>query len=332
MIIDLGKFVASEEVYWKRLDAILKKRADDPWTKLTLEEIRELDYLYRRTSADLAKVATFSAEETLKKALENRVARAYAEIYGSRKSSVRFNPWLWLVDTFPSAVRRHSRALWLAFAITFVGAVFGGVAVLFDPEVKSVVLPFSHLMGDPKDRVAEEEAAKEDRLDHRKASFGAELMTHNTQVTIFAAALGLAWGVGTVILVFYNGVILGVVALDYLQAGQAKFLFGWLLPHGVIEIPAILIGAQAGFVLAKAVIGRDDGSTVTARLKKQVPDVGTLILGAALMLVWAGIMESYFSQYHKPRIAYDIKILVGVGEAIALGSYLALSKSKGKKA
>ena len=53
-------------------------------------------------------------------------------------------------------------------------------------------------------------------------------------------------------MLFYNGVILGAVAVDYVRAGETKFLLGWLMPHGVIEIPAILIAGQAGFMLALA--------------------------------------------------------------------------------
>ena len=57
-------------------------------------------------------------------------------------------------------------------------------------------------------------------------------------------------------MLFYNGVILGAVTVDYIRAGETKFLLGWLMPHGVIEIPAILIAGQAGLLLAFALIGR----------------------------------------------------------------------------
>ena len=60
-------------------------------------------------------------------------------------------------------------------------------------------------------------------------------------------ALGMSYGVGTFTLLFYNGVILGGVFQDYIAAGETKFLLGWLLPHGVIEIPAITKrAAQSG--------------------------------------------------------------------------------------
>ena len=65
----------------------------------------------------------------------------------------------------------------------------------------------------------------------------------------------MTWGVGTILMLFYNGIMLGGVAVDYIRAGQTKFLLGWLMPHGVVEIPAILIAGQAGLLLALALIG-----------------------------------------------------------------------------
>lgn len=315
MIVDLPKFVAAEEPYWERLERILERRRSDPWAPLSLADAKELDYLYRRAGADLARVASFSAEPEMRRRLEQLVARAYAEIHGTRRTgAARLRPWHWLSATLPQTLRRHAQALWLTVIVTMVGVVFGAVAVAVDPDPKEALMPFSHLRGDPADRVAEEERAMTDRLAGHKATFAGELMTHNTQVALFALALGLAWGAGTLILLFYNGVILGAVIADYLLAGQGVFLLGWLLPHGVIEIPAILVGATGGFVLARAVIGRDDGRPLAARLRAVADDVATLAAGAALMLVWAGIVESYLSQYHEPAIPYALKIAFGAVE------------------
>ena len=80
-------------------------------------------------------------------------------------------------------------------------------------------------------------------------------MTHNIQVAVGALALGLTWGVGTLVVILYNGVVLGAVCLDYLRAGQGVFLAGWLLPHGSVEIPSFLLAGQAGLMLGGALIG-----------------------------------------------------------------------------
>jgi uncharacterized membrane protein SpoIIM required for sporulation len=87
------------------------------------------------------------------------------------------------------------------------GAVFGGFALALDPEAKAVILPFSHLQGDPAERVAKEESGGEnDRLDGARSTFAGSLMTHNIRVTLLAMALGMTWGAGTLVLMFHNGV------------------------------------------------------------------------------------------------------------------------------
>jgi hypothetical protein len=47
----------------------------------------------------------------------------------------------------------------------------------------------------------------------------------------------------------------------------------------------------------------------------------TLCFGAALMLVWAGIVESFLSQYHEPVLPYSVKIMFGCVELVALTWY-----------
>ena len=150
-------------------------------------------------------------------------------------------------------------------------------------------------------------------------------MTHNTRVSIFTLALGITFGIGTAIMLFYNGVILGAVAVDYILAGEAKFLLGWLLPHGTIEIPAILLAGQAGLILAGALIGWQQSLSLKMRLRIISSDLVTLIGGIALMLVWAGIIESFFSQYHEPVLPYEVKITFGLVELVLLTFFLSRS-------
>ncbi len=259
------------------------------------------------------------------------MARAYGEIHESREKRHRFRPLHWFFIVFPQTFRRHAVAFWLAIAITLAGCIFGGIVIAVDSDSKEVLLPFEHLQGSPAERVAREEHAKEDRLAGHKATFSGYLMTHNTQVAIGVLALGMTWGIGTIILLFYNGIILGAVSMDYIAAGQTKFLLGWLLPHGVIEIPAILIAGQAGLVLASALIGWNKRATAGERFRAVSSDLVTLIAGVAVLLIWAGIIESFLSQYHEPVVPYTAKILFGLLEMTLLATFLAFAGKRNTK-
>ena len=323
MIIDLARFAATERPYWDELESVLARLDVEPERHMALADVERLHYLYERCSADLARLDTFSTEPRLREFLESLVSRAYAEIHETRSPlKVKIRP---AVLEFPRAFRRHLRAFQLSVAVTVVGCAFGWFAIRNDPQAKAVLMPFPGLMGSPKERVAKEEGAKVDRLQGLKATFAGQLMTHNIQVTILALAAGITWGAGTLVLLFYNGVILGAVAADYVGAGQSLFLAGWLLPHGTVEIPAILLGGQAGFMLASAMIGWGRRESRSARMRAISHDLFAIIAGAAALLIWAGAMEAFISQYHQPVLPYSLKIAFGLCELIALTGFLALA-------
>ena len=322
MIIDLEKFVSAERRYWGELEGVLDKLERDPGHTLDLPRLKRLHYLYERTSADLGKMITFAAEPETRRYLENLVARAYGEIHETRQKPHRLAPWNWFCKIFPQTFRRHVGAFWLAVVITIVGTLFGGGAVAFDPESKGVLLPFGHGQMDPTERVRHEENDEGRHLDERKSSFSTTLMTHNTKVSVFTLALGMTWATGTIVILFYNGVILGGIVVDYVLAGQTTFLLGWLLPHGSIEIPAILIAGQAGLILGNAMIGWGSRVGFRARLRAVADDLVTLIFGVAVLLVWAGFVEAFLSQYHEPVLPYAVKIAFGAAELVLLAFFL----------
>ena len=323
MIIDLQRFVAAGQPHWSELEKMLTHMEAEPNATLSLEKLTRFHQLYERASADLARITTFSSEPATRRYLEHLVARAYGEIHETRERRSRLQPLKWFFQTLPQTFRRHVRAFYLTVAITLAGCAFGGLALIFDPDSRHVTMAFGHDQMTPEERVRQEEQSAGDRLDGQKSSFSAFLMTHNTKVSIFTLALGMTWGVGTIILLFFNGVIMGAIAVDYIQAGQTKFLLGWLMPHGVIEIPAILIAGQAGLLLGHALIGWGTRFPLAARLRAVSADVKTLIFGVALMLVWAGFVEAFLSQYHEPILPYSVKIAFGIVELILLVLFLA---------
>jgi uncharacterized membrane protein SpoIIM required for sporulation len=322
MILDVARFTAAERPYWQELDTLLRRLDQDPGLRLNLAETERFHYLYQRASADLSRLNTFSADPQLREYLESLVALAYAEIHEAREKRKSGSFRKWFTTTFPQTFRRHIRAFQLSLAVTVLGTAFGGAALHFDPESKHVMMPFSHLMESPSERVAREEKAKSDRMAGHKSTFASQLMTNNIRVSLFAFGLGISWGVGTLIVLFYNGVVLGAVIADYIQAGQSPFLAGWLLPHGAIEIPAILLAGQAGFMLASALIGWGDPTPRRDRMALVSKDLLTIAGGASVLLVWAGIVESFFSQYHEPVLPYAVKITFGCVELFALFFFL----------
>lgn len=325
VILDLDRFLTQEKPLWSELERLLERFETEPGYRPTLEEAERLHYLYERASADLVRLATFASEPATRRYLESLVARAYGEIHEQRAAPHRLHLLRWFFVAFPQTFRRHVGWFWLSVAITLAGGVFGGGALVLDPESRHATMAFGHDQMTPSERVREEERGDRSSVEGAQAQFSTFLMTHNTRVSVLTLALGMTWGVGTVVSLFYNGVILGAVATDYVGDGQGLFLAGWILPHGSIELPAILIAGQAGLLLGATLLGRGSRLPLRARLRAVGPDLLTLIFGVAVLLIWAGLVEGFLSQYHAPVVPYAVKILFGVIELGLLIVFLARS-------
>jgi uncharacterized membrane protein SpoIIM required for sporulation len=327
VILDLDQFIRRERPFWEELERVVAQQADGGRLP-GVEAARRFFYLYERAAADLARVQTFAAEPELRGYLEGLVGQAYARLHQRSGSAVRWRPLRWLTGVFPATFRRHAGAFWLALSLSLLGAAVGAWALARDPENKWLLVPaqFGHLQQSPTERVMEEEAQAERRVGEiggAAPAFSTMLMTHNTKVALTALALGFLWGGFTCVLLFYNGVILGFVAYDYIADGQGEFLAAWLLPHGVPELTAIFIGGQGGLVLARAVIGHGTGVPLRQRLGLVRDDLATLAGGLAVMLVYAGVIEAFLSQYHGPHL-YRLKIGFGLMELVLMIGFFAV--------
>jgi uncharacterized membrane protein SpoIIM required for sporulation len=322
VILDLERFQVQARPRWNSLESLLSVLEGRPDRRLSPEEAEQLKELYTQVAADLNRVTHGALVPELRQYLERLVARAYAELYyapPTRSELWQWRRWLRIFTAFPEAFRRQARYFALSVLITTLGCAMGGLAVRYDPASLDVLLPADYLR-DPGKRVQAEE--KGENRHHAsaqtEAAFSAQLIRHNIEVALLAAALGVTFGIGTALLLFENGVLLGAVAVRYTQQGFGLFVAAWLLPHGVFEIPSILIAGQAGFYLARLLLRRREDRDVRQSMREWL----VLIAGLALMLSWAGIMEAFFSQHHEPDLPYAFKIAIAGAELVLLAVYL----------
>src|SRR5699024_60694 len=133
----------------------------------------------------------------------------------------------------------------LAALIMIAGVLFGGITTAADPDTAVVFLPAVHLVESPAHRVARLEK-QERQGDTRISTVGhysalaTFLFTHNIRVIVLGFALGLTFGIGTTMALFYNGAMLGCLAWRYWHDGVMMFFLGWVGPHGSIELPCIV--------------------------------------------------------------------------------------------
>jgi uncharacterized membrane protein SpoIIM required for sporulation len=114
--------------------------------------------------------------------------------------------------------------------------------------------------------------------------------------------VGVLGGVFTTVLVLYNGMMLGAFVAIHYRAGIQSELWGWILPHGITELLAIVLFGGIGLLFGRAVISPGVLSRAES-LKRAGIEAGQTCLGAGAMLVLAALVESYLRQSHLSTIS-----------------------------
>lgn len=312
--MELAEFVEQRRPKWSSLERLLDTTEREGLSKLSLDEARTLSRLYRSTSSDLLWVRARAGAADISGYLNDLVGRAYAITYpGKRVRMSEVGRFLTL--GFPDVMAREWRMFVAAFLLFWAGFGFGWIGMMFDPDAAPYLVPGDHLKLDPEKRKADE-AVSQGAGAGEQAVFTSFLFTHNIQVAFVAFALGLTAGLGTAILMFLNGVMLGSLAWVYASKGMAGWFWAWILPHGIPEISAIVIAGAAGFVLARALVA-PKGLSRRAALKREGKTALQLLMGTLALFVLAGFIEGTISQIHPPRLSIAFKIsfalLIGGG-------------------
>ena len=323
--MNVERFLAERRAVWSDLDALLE-RAEE--ADLSRQEMHELVGLYRRTCSDLNRARSFTANPEILGHLNQLTGRAYRFIYrASHETPVWATFVKLLTREIPSAFRRERVAVLVAAAAFLAGTFFGSLAIVVDPANGMRLIPPEFFSESPKERVEKIEAGDE-RIDNVEKAmvFGASLYTHNIKVSFLAFSLGALTIVMGLVILFYNGVILGAVGTMYVLDGVTVFFFSWVGPHGALELPAIIFGGAAGLVIGRALLLPGDLSRAAA-LRRVLPNVWRMMIGAALVLVLAGLIEGSFSQFSAKTVPYALKISVAALLFAGLLSYLFLRRT-----
>lgn len=307
----VGAFVRDRRGAWERLEALAARAASG---RLPPEEVEELDRLYRRAAGDLAFARAAFPGSDAEGHLAQVTARAYAALYRPRGRGARLLARLLLEDA-PRTFRARLPALGLAAALLAAGAAGGALAVALDAGAAALLVP------EPvREAVAARRMWTEGLLHAAPGVTGARFAHNNVAVAALAFALGLTGGIGTAALLVGNGLLLGAVAAHAARNDLAEPLLGFLAAHGPLELSALLLAGQAGFVLASGLVDPGEWPRAAA-LAARGREAARLVAAAVPALAVAAIVEATISP--SPAFPSGAKAALGAALAAALWGSLA---------
>jgi uncharacterized membrane protein SpoIIM required for sporulation len=267
---------------------------------------------YHRLAGDLARARAIGRKSALVRHLNDIAIRANNIFYSHIKTAKSGSEVYWGYR-FPIAVRRNLSTIAVSAVLMFLPAFISFAAVQFRPDVGYDLVPDGWLEFEP---------ARQESLhtfpEMTRPLVASGIISNNIQVTLFAFGLGLTAGMGTSLLLVFNGVQIGAIGGWLTAKGSGQAFWGWIMPHGGTELLAIVLAGGAGLMLAKALIAPGEMRRGVA-LRKVAMDALVIELGVMVMLAFAGVIEGFVSP---STLGYGGRIAVLAGTLLFWLGYL----------
>jgi uncharacterized membrane protein SpoIIM required for sporulation len=309
-----SRWIAKRKEHWARLEELLG-RGRGGVGALAHNEVRELALLYRQTAADLSAAREDAANAQLAAYLNQLLGRAHNLVYGGRPARPR-SVIAFYARTFPQTFRDAWGYSAAATALFVAGGLAGTAMSLADPDFPRFVL------GGPMMDTIDRRQMWTHSIVAMKPLASSAILTNNLAVAFTAFASGALAGVGTVYMMVFNGLLMGVIGTSCYRAGMSGPLWSFVAPHGALELPAIFIAGGAGLLLARGVIAPGVLSRRDAIAESGAASI-RLLLGVFPLLIIAGLVEGFLSP---APIAPAVKFAIGASLLVLLTLYLTAVK------
>lgn len=279
-----SQFIEQNKEKWRELELLLD---------LPQKDADKLQELFVKVSSDLSYARTFYPKRSVRLYLNNLTQKVFDSM-GKKKSGFSFkNITNFFGTILPEEAFRQKKILLISFLIFIVSMGIGALSTANNPDFAKVIL------GERYVSMTEENINKQDPMavykDENAIGMFAGITVNNIRVAFIAFVLGLLGGIGTVYILVYNGIMVGVFQYFFYSKGLflTSFLTIWI--HGAIEISAIIIAGAAGIILGNGLLfpGTYKRSTSMQISSKRALRI---LLGTVPLFIIAGLLESFVTR------------------------------------
>lgn len=312
--MNVKQFIKLHREEWKQLEHLVttlnKKR-----TSITSAQINQFHRLYQKAAQHLSYSQTFFPNEDITPYLNSLVSKSHNLLYKDQVSSFKQIRYFFSTK-FIGLLVEQWKFIIVAMILFIVGAVGSFFSVVNDPLHLYSILPAEIAQSVEPEQLGSSDGEVDSSL------MSANIMTNNIQVAILAFAGGVTFGLLTVYLMIYNGVIIGALAGLFWHYGKSYDFWAYIVPHGMIELTAIFIAGGAGLLMGyKLFVPGNDSRGY--QIKQQGKRSVQLMLGTIPLFIIAGIIEGFITP---AAISLEAKYIVAFVTVIGLIFYIIIGK------
>lgn len=298
----MQRFEASRRSDWDELQELIGRANGRP-DRLGADGVRRLGPLYRAAAADLAQARRRFPQDEVTGRLEQLTLAGRQLVY--QAEARRLRPWRFFSRDYFRVVRERPIFLALAAGFLFGPGILVFVWALADPAAVTGLVPEQF-----RSALSPGAAGTDGGMSlSDQAAFSTFLIVNNTQVAILAFAAGVFLCLGTLVILTYNGMVIGAVGGVLVESGETAFFIELVAAHGVLELSAIVVGAAAGLRMGWALV--DPGlQTRREAVQRAAQAAIRMVVGTVPWFVLAGIIEAFVSRRGLPAVPMAVVGLV----------------------
>jgi uncharacterized membrane protein SpoIIM required for sporulation len=278
--------------YWSRLESLLTTANSGGIKQLSRAEMREMALLYRQVASDLSVLRRDGTAQTYATHVNQLLARAHHIIYAGQKTSA-MRLFRYLRDEYPVIFRRNLAYVGLSVGVTLACGALG--AILTSEHIEFM----RHILGPEMIATMERHEMWTHSVVTVAPTATSAIMTNNLSVSFVTFAGGITFGLFTLLSLYNNGMLLGVIGAACHHYGMSVALWSFVAPHGSLELPAIILAGAAGLRLGRGMVF-PGGLRWKDSVAQSGIEASRLVSGTIPMLVVAGCLEGFFSPSSAP--------------------------------
>lgn len=252
-----------------------------------------LSDLYIEITDHLSYAKTFYTGSNTEYYLNSLAAQAHQQIYKTKREPKNRILSFWKTE-FPSMFYQHQRELLIAFLVfSFFTAVGAFSAANEGDFVRSI-------LGDGYVNMTLENIEKGDPMAVYKqmgeVNMFLGITINNIRVALMAFAYGIMLGIGTLMVMMQNGIMLGSFQYFFYEKGLLWESIRTIWIHGTIEISVIIIAGCAGLVLANGMLFPGTYTRLES-FKRGIKNGLKIMLSTLPFFIIAGFLEGFVTRH-----------------------------------
>lgn len=292
-----AQFLKQNAEKWKKYEVELNADISTDTTASRFIEITD----------DLAYARTFYPDSNTAKYLNGLASMFHQKIYRNKKEKKGRIFWFWQYE-LPVLFKKYHKQFLYSFLFFLLFCLMGALSAKYDDNFVRLIL------GDDYVNMTNSNIEKGDPFGVYKQGDGLSMFlmiaSNNIGVSFYGYVLGIFFSIGTLWLLFNNGLMMGSFQYYFMTKGLGLKFITVVFIHGTLELWSIIVACASGLIVGNSILFPGTYKR-GASLMRGGKDGLKIVIGLIPLFLTAAFFESFVTRYTEMPLWVSLSILAG---------------------